>query len=806
MQPSDFGESARPTQEILRESEERFRLLVEGVKDYAIFMLDADGYITTWNEGAERIKGYEADEIVGEHFSVFYTDEDVERGHPEEELRIAAADDSYEEEGIRVRKDGSTFWASVLITALRDEEDELRGFAKVTRDITARREAEERERLLARERAARERATDILESISDAFYAVDRQWCFTYVNNRAEELWGRSRDELLGKNIWEEFPEEVGSESHRQIRLAMEKGVTTEFETESPILEAWVAGRAYPSAEGLSVYFQDVTERNRAEEEIRRSEEAQRFLAEATNVLSSSLDYRETLSSVARIAVPTLADWCAVDILEEDSSVERLAVEHPDPRKVPLAYKLEDHYPPGPDEFGGVQGVLREGRPVFYPEITDEILEAAARNDEHLELLREIGFTSVILVPMIARGRTLGVVTLVSAASGRRYEEADLQLAEELARRAAVAVDNARLYEEGQREIAERRRAQEELRGSRDQLEAILRGVADGITAQDTTGRIIYANETAARLIGFASAKDLVEAPLDELMARFEILDEEGSPFPADRLPGRRALAGEDGPEGALRFRILATDEERWAIVKAMPIFGEQGTVRMAVNIFRDITESKRAQEALRHVREAERKRIARDLHDGVLQDLSYTTAAMGMIMLQAEDTKLKEQLQAAVAAVRRGARGLREVVNNLHLEDEEGGAFTEIVESAVRRNRTMARNVEISLEVGEQVPSAPLGEIGTQVSRVIQEALTNARKHSRAKRISVSLQMEGKDLLAEVSDDGLGFGPETLPGVGLGSMRERVAIIGGELEIESDAERGTSVRLRVPLSQGALE
>ena len=102
----------------------------------------------------------------GEHFSIFYTAEDVERGHPEEELRVAAAEGSYEEEGLRVRKDGSTFWANVLITALRDEEGDLRGFAKVTRDITARKEAEERERLLAEERAARERATDILESIS----------------------------------------------------------------------------------------------------------------------------------------------------------------------------------------------------------------------------------------------------------------------------------------------------------------------------------------------------------------------------------------------------------------------------------------------------------------------------------------------------------------------------------------------------------------------------------------------------------------------------------------------------------------
>src|SRR5215216_4263746 len=149
MQPSDSGGAPGRTREILRQSEERFRLLVEGVKDY------------------------EEEEIIGEHFSIFYTSQDIERGHPDEELRIAEAEGSYEAEGPRVRKDGSTFWASVLITALRDEEGELRGFAKVTRDITTRKEAEERERLLLREKAALERAADTLESISDAFYAVD---------------------------------------------------------------------------------------------------------------------------------------------------------------------------------------------------------------------------------------------------------------------------------------------------------------------------------------------------------------------------------------------------------------------------------------------------------------------------------------------------------------------------------------------------------------------------------------------------------------------------------------------------------
>src|SRR5215204_3892612 len=276
MQPSDFGGASGRTRAVLRQSEERFRLLVEGVKDYAIFMLDPHGYITTWNEGARRIKGYEAEEIMGEHFSIFYTDVDVERAHPDEELRVAAAEGSYEEEGLRVRKDGSTFFASVLITALWDEEGELRGFAKVTRDITARKEAEERERLLSEERAARERSTDILESISDAFYAVDRGWRFTYVNHKAEEMWGRTREELLGENLWEVFPQEVDSESYRQIRRAMEEGVNTEFEAYSPGLEAWVAGRAYPSRKGLSVYFRDVTERKRAEESLRRVTEAER--------------------------------------------------------------------------------------------------------------------------------------------------------------------------------------------------------------------------------------------------------------------------------------------------------------------------------------------------------------------------------------------------------------------------------------------------------------------------------------------------------------------------------------------------
>src|SRR5207248_7926667 len=135
-----------------------FGHLVAGVRDYAIFLLDPEGHVLSWNAGAERIKGYAAHEIIGQHFSRFYPQEAIDRGWPAEELRRAAAEDRIEDEGWRVRKDGSKFWANVVITALRDKGGTLRGFAKVTRDMTERRQAEENARRLLQEEAARRAA------------------------------------------------------------------------------------------------------------------------------------------------------------------------------------------------------------------------------------------------------------------------------------------------------------------------------------------------------------------------------------------------------------------------------------------------------------------------------------------------------------------------------------------------------------------------------------------------------------------------------------------------------------------------
>jgi PAS domain S-box-containing protein len=183
-------------QQELRHSEEIFRLLVEGVREYAIFMLGPDGRIVSWNEGAERVQGYEVSEAVGEHFSVFYTEEDVDRGLPGEELRVAAIEGRFEEEGWRVRKDGTLFQADVVITALRDEVGNLRGFSQVTRDITARKEAEEALRSSLRKMADLKAALD-----ESAVVAItDENGKITYVNDKFCEISKYYMEELVGQD------------------------------------------------------------------------------------------------------------------------------------------------------------------------------------------------------------------------------------------------------------------------------------------------------------------------------------------------------------------------------------------------------------------------------------------------------------------------------------------------------------------------------------------------------------------------------------------------------------------------------
>lgn len=171
------------------------------------------------------------------------------------------------------------------------------------------------------------------------------------------------------------------------------------------------------------------------------------FLADASAELASDLDYRATLTNVARLAVPALADWCAVHIVE-DGRLHALAVAHVDPAKISLARQLQERYPPDPDAPAGSPKVARTGVSELYAEITDDVLVASARDEEHLRIMRALQLRSALVVPLTHQGRVLGTITLIHAESGRRYGKQDLSMAEDLARRAAVAIDNAHLHTE----------------------------------------------------------------------------------------------------------------------------------------------------------------------------------------------------------------------------------------------------------------------------------------------------------------------------------------------------------------------
>jgi serine phosphatase RsbU (regulator of sigma subunit) len=171
-----------------------------------------------------------------------------------------------------------------------------------------------------------------------------------------------------------------------------------------------------------------------------------RFLAEASVILDQSLDYDSTLTTLSRLAVPWVADWVAIDICDTDGTRRRVNIAHVDPAKVELAHEIERRYPQRSDVQTGVAAVVASGKPEIYPEISDEMLEQGTQDSEHLELMRTVGIRSAMIVPMIARGRTLGAITFIASDKSRRFGDNDLSLAEELARRAATSVDNARLY------------------------------------------------------------------------------------------------------------------------------------------------------------------------------------------------------------------------------------------------------------------------------------------------------------------------------------------------------------------------
>ncbi|MDQ3233309.1 MAG: GAF domain-containing protein, partial [Pseudobdellovibrionaceae bacterium] len=178
------------------------------------------------------------------------------------------------------------------------------------------------------------------------------------------------------------------------------------------------------------------------------AEKRLKFLADASQVLSSSLDYETTLSNVAQLSVPICADWCAIDTFQSDGTIRRLAVVHADRKKTALAFELFEKYPPQPSDNHGLVLVMKTGAPQFYPEIPDDLLVATANDKEHLAILQSLGMKSAIVMPMKVNGKILGAITFVMAESARHYQSKDLDFVFDLASRAALAIENSRLFTE----------------------------------------------------------------------------------------------------------------------------------------------------------------------------------------------------------------------------------------------------------------------------------------------------------------------------------------------------------------------
>jgi PAS domain S-box-containing protein len=265
--------------------------------------------------------------------------------------------------------------------------------------------------------------------------------------------------------------------------------------------------------------------------EQRRVQEGRDFVAEASRVLASSLDYEATLRAVAELAVPVLADWCAVDVLTEDGELRRLAVKHTDPEKIRLVGEIEARWPTRRDAPYGLANVIRTGQPELVPHIPDEMLTANAQGEEHLRLIRALGLRSYLCVPLVARANVLGALSLVHAESGRAYDAGDLALAEELARRAAVAIDNARLFSETEearaqleQQTGELEEAQAEMEMAHDELQQAYEDLA-ARTRDAEAAREAADEANAAKSSFLATMSHELRTPLNAIAGYTQLLD-----------------------------------------------------------------------------------------------------------------------------------------------------------------------------------------------------------------------------------------------------------------------------------------
>ena len=471
----------------------RLAAIVESSDD-AIVSKDLDGIITSWNRGAEELFGYTADEAVGQSITILIppdrrVEEDMVLGHVRRGERVQHFDT------VRRRKDGTLVPVSLTVSPIRDAAGLIIGASKIARNISYRRQIEEELQELHRRLMGLATASASILGSSDsgavASAAIDVARDVLAGDGYA--VWRvnptGSWQILRSFGISEEFASRAIPRTQENVVPFAEPFVCEDVEAMPMVTdmvdayrrEGVVSMLVFPLTirghrSGTMVfYFRQRTafhpvdiqvgtalanlvaaaltaadlyeEQRQAREAADHARQRAAYLAQAGTVLSSSLDYEATLRSVANLSVPTIADWCAVDILADGGSLHRIAVAHVDPKKVEFARMLAERYPADPNAPGGVHEVIRTGKAAYMSRIPPALLEAAAQDDEQRRIIRELHFTSYMCVALTVQGKAIGAITFVSAESGRQYSDDDVRFARELAARASLAVENARAYE-----------------------------------------------------------------------------------------------------------------------------------------------------------------------------------------------------------------------------------------------------------------------------------------------------------------------------------------------------------------------
>jgi PAS domain S-box-containing protein len=727
-----FGQEARDpparreAEEALRQSEERFRLAIASVKDYAIFMLDADGRVETWNSGAEIAKGYRAAEVVGRHISVFYTPEDAAAGKPQQLLRRAAEEGRVEDEGWRVRKDGSRFWADVVITALRSPRGELVGYCKVTRDLTERRQAEQNLRRLAEEQAARTATEETLHGM--------------------------------------------------------------------------------------------------------------RFLVHASKALSSTLEYEATLAAVARLVVPALADNCVVDVVEGDGTVRRAAEAAADPRKEALLRELR-RFPPTAERPSPVIEALTTGKTVFIPELDAAALDALKVGDEHARIIREIAPRSSVTVPMWNRGRVLGALTFGMAESGRTYDPADVELAEELGRRAGAALDNAMLFRDRERLYEAERTARTEA--------AVLYRLADAVAHAETLEQV------------FDAALDAIGEALGTPRSAILLFDAEGvMRFRASRGLSERYRAAVDGhspwtpyatepepvlvedartdPEMARFLEVFEVEQVRslgfFPLVVSGRLIGKFMAYYPEPHAFTD-PEKRVAAAVARNIALAVEKQASHDERDRFLGIVGHDLRnPLGAISMSANALLRRDLGEGEARTVRRivsSAERMERLIAQLltFAQARQGGGVP--LRIATVDLGAIARHVVDELEAAHPERLVLLSEDGDlggfwdpdRLAEVLSNLVGNAIQHGDESPVHVRLSAEPERVLLEIQNRGPTIPADLQPrlfdpfrrggssdrrkagsvGLGLYISRELVRAHGGTIGVRSTEADGTVFSVELP-------